>query len=236
MASATSGKASKGEGKRGGLRDRSAGRAGIRGADRAAGDGRTAREEAILAAALEIFGQKGFAAARLDDVAAKAGVAKGTLYLYFPSKAALFQGLLRSAIAAPMESAAQAMLARDQSAEESLRALIDFLRSHVMGTERATLLRLIVAEGMRFPELAEFHHREVVSRGVEAIRRIAEKGVASGEFRSDALRRFPQLAIAPVLLAVLWDGLFGRIEPLDTDAFLEAHLAVLMQGLKGAGS
>lgn len=228
MAPASSGKAPEGAGKRSGGRVQPA----RRGRRPGGADGRSSREEAILAAALAVFGQQGFAAARLDDVAARAGVAKGTLYLYFPSKAALFQGLLRSAIAVPMETAATAMLARDLSAEASLRALIGFLRQHVMGTERETLLRLIVAEGMRFPELAEFHHREVVSRGVAAIRRIAEKGVASGEFRSDALTRFPQLAIAPVLLAVLWEGLFGRIEPLDTDAFLDAHLAVLIRGLK----
>lgn len=230
MAPASSGKTSKGEGKRSGVQGRSAGRGTHRGAEA----GRAAKEEAILAAALDVFGQKGFAAARLDDVAAKAGVAKGTLYLYFPSKAALFQGLLRSAIAMPMETAAKEMLTRDLSAEASLRALIGFIRRHVLGTQRETLLRLIIAEGVRFPELAEFHHREVVSRGVAVIRRIAEKGVANGEFRADALVRFPQLAIAPVLLAVIWDGLFGRIEPLDTEAFLDTHLAVLMHGLKGA--
>lgn len=195
--------------------------------------GRAGKERVILDAALDVFGKKGFSAARLEDVAAKAGVAKGTVYLYFASKEDLFRGLLRDSIALPVEAAAKATMSGERSAEARLRMLFGFMLREIVGTPRERLLRLIIAEGGRFPELAEFHHREVVTHGIAAIRAIAEQGVADGEFASDALTRFPQLAIAPVLMAVIWNGLFGRADPLDADALVEAHLAILVRGLKG---
>src|SRR5919202_1640814 len=85
----------------------------------------------------------------------------------------------------------------------------------------------------RFPALAEFYHREVVSRGMGLLREVAERAAARGEFQGDELARFPQLAIAPGLVAILWSWLFERFEPLDQEGLLDAHLAVLMRALKG---
>ncbi len=100
-------------------------------------------------------------------------------------------------------------------------------RQEVLGTKRKLLLRLVVSEGPRFPALAEFYYREVVSRGLQMVRTVARKGVADGEFASDAVARFPQLLVAPLLMAVIWDGLFSRLDPLDVEGLLAAHRELL---------
>ena len=199
-------------------------------------EARGSRVQAILDAALDEFSEKGFAAARLDDVAARAGVAKGTIYLYFASKEALFEGLIRASIALPIEAVKRELLARDLPAEDLLRALFAWMRREVLGTRRKEVVRLVLSEAVRFPELAEFYYGEVVSRGIGLLREVAERAVARGEFRSDEVARFPQLVIAPGLVAILWTGLFERFEPLDVEGLLEAHLAILMRALKGERS
>jgi AcrR family transcriptional regulator len=197
---------------------------------------RQAKLQAILDAALDVFLENGFAEARLDDVAARAGVAKGTIYLYVPSKQALFEALVHSGIGGALGTIEQRVLALDIPAEEQLRGLFTFLRQEVLGTRRVDIVRLLLREASRFPELAEIYHREVISRGLRLLRAVAERGVARGEFRSDELVRFPQLAIAPGLVALLWTTLFQRLEPIDVGAMLEAHLTLLMKALKGPPS
>ena len=199
-------------------------------------DDREARLQAILDAALDVFSEKGYAATRLEDVAARAGVAKGTVYLYVPSKQALFEALIRSAIALPIEALEQRIAALDVPAEAMLRTLFAWMRREVLGTRRKEIARLVLSEAGRFPEIAEFYHREVISRGLGILRRIAETAVARGEFRSDALARFPQLAIAPAVVAIIWGGLFERFEPLDIEGLFEAHLELLLRALKEDGS
>jgi AcrR family transcriptional regulator len=197
---------------------------------------RQARLQTILDAALDVFSEKGFADARLDEVAARARIAKGTIYLYFPSKEALFEALVHSGIAVPIETIEAQVLALDAPAEATLRMLFVFLRQEVLGTRRRDIVRLVLSEGGRFPEIAALYHREVVSRGMRLLRRIAEKAVARGEFRSDELARFPQLAVAPAILALVWTNLFQRLDPLDVDGMFEAHLDLLMRALKGERS
>ena len=194
---------------------------------------RQAKLQAILDAALDVFSDKGFADARLDDVAARAGVAKGTIYLYFPSKEALFEALVHTGIAIPIETVEQKVLALDLPAEATLRMLFDFLRREVLGTRRKEIVRLILSEAGRFPEIAAVYHREVVSRGMHLMREIAERAVARGEFRSDELARFPQLVVAPGILALIWTNLFQHLDPLDVEGLFEAHLGLLMRALKG---
>ena len=197
---------------------------------------RQAKLRVILDAAFDVFVEKGFAEARLDDVAARAGVAKGTIYLYVPSKEALFEALVRSTISTPLDAVEADITARDLPAETMLRLLFGWFRAEVLGTRKKELVHLVISEAGRFPHLAEFYHREVVDRGMRVLRGVARRAVERGEFRSDELVRFPQLAIAPAMVALLWANLFSRIEPLDLDAMFEAHLALLMRALKGGGS
>ena len=197
---------------------------------------RQAKLEAILAAALDVFVEKGFSDARLEDVAARAGVAKGTIYLYVASKEALFEAMVHAGLAVPIETVEQKILALDLPAEATLRMLFAFLRQEVLGTQRKKIVGLILSEAGRFPEIAAVYHREVLSRGMRLLRRVSERAVERGEFQSDELSRFPQLAIAPGVLALVWTNLFGHIEPLDVEDMFEAHVALLMRALKGSAA
>lgn len=185
------------------------------------------RRQAILDAALAVFSEQGFASARLDDVATRAGVAKGTLYLYFPSKEILFEELVRNAVAPVLEQVQAAAGQPDVPIRVLLGQFFQLFRRDVLGTDRKLIIRLILAEGARFPRIAEFYHREIVSRAMALMRQVAARAYDRGELSSDAAARFPQLVMAPLLLSVIWDGLFNRFEPLDFEKLLEAHLEVL---------
>jgi AcrR family transcriptional regulator len=186
-----------------------------------------ARREAILDAALTVFAERGYEAARLDDMAARAGVAKGTLYLYFKDKEALFEALVRGAVSPILGQASAAAAMPGMKAAEVLKLFFALFQKEVLGTRRKLILRLIISEGPRFPALAEFYYREVVSQGLKLMRSVAKNAVASGEFTSDAAARFPQLIVAPLLMAAIWDGMFSRIDPLDVPGLLEAHRELL---------
>lgn len=195
--------------------------------------GREAKRQAILDAALDVFSEKGFAEARLEDVAARAGVAKGTVYLYVSSKQELFERLVTTGIGGPIETIAAQVAALDAPAEAKLRALFGFLRREVLETRRRDIVRLLITEAGRFPAIAELYHREVLTRGLGMLRAVADRAVARGEFRSDELARFPQLIIAPALVALLWGFLFARFEPLDAEAMLDAHVTLIMRAMRG---
>jgi AcrR family transcriptional regulator len=186
------------------------------------------KRELILAAALDEFSQNGFASARLDDVAKRANVAKGTIYLYFKDKEALFQELLRAQIG-PVIGMLEAVLAGGKETKPvPLRALAhrvaDLFVEQVIATRRKDIVRLILTEGPRFPKLAEFYYREVISRGLAALRARAQQAVKSGEMKSDVLVHFPQLIVAPALTAIMWKSMFDRFEPLDAKALMQAHI------------
>lgn len=214
-----------GEGRRG--RSAGAGRAGKPRRPAASRAERAAeRRQAIVAAALEEFIARGFTATRLDDVARRAGVAKGTIYLHFKDKESMFEELIRTAIV-PLIG----RLAPPPSLSGSIRDALEnfasaFIRE-VASTRRSDIVRLIVAEGPRFPAIADFYYREVVSRGLAGMRALIELGVARGEIRNKDLARFPQIVVAPAIVAVIWKSLFERYAPLDADAMLRTHLDLI---------
>lgn len=185
------------------------------------------RREAILTAALEEFSAHGFVAARLDDVAKRAGVAKGTIYLYFADKEALFQELIRWQLT-PMVGAFELAAIADVPLRAFADRMIEMFVREVYDTRRKDVIRLIVSEGPRFPKLAEFYYREVLSRMIEAFRGILRRAVERGELRSEIFVRFPQLLVSPGLVAILWNGLFDRFEPLDPRALLKAHFDIIL--------
>src|SRR6202051_196242 len=196
---------------------------------RAAGprDGRRAqRRQAILAAALKEFSARGFAAARLDDVAVAAGIAKGTIYLYFRDKEALFQDLIRSEMS-PVVATLETALAVDLPVRAVAERAVELFVREIYGTNRKYIIRLIISEGPRFPQLADFYYREVLSRIIAAVRALLRRALERGELRSDAIIRFPQLLGAPGIVAIIWSGLFERQEPLDVPGLMHAHLDLL---------
>ena len=191
--------------------------------------GEAGRREAILAAALDEFSARGFAAARLDDVARRAGVAKGTIYLYFRDKEALFQDLVRSVIS-PLIARFETTVEIDLPARVIAERVVDLFVREVYGTRRKDVIRLIITEGPRFPKLAEFYYREVISRVIAAVRALLRRAVERNEIAADALARFPQLLVAPGLMAIIWSSLFDRFEPLDVEALMRTHLDLLFGG------
>jgi len=184
------------------------------------------KRDAILNAALDEFSASGFASARLDDVARRAGVAKGTIYLYFRDKESLFQELVRSMVS-PIVGRIEAAGAADMPPRFVAEAIAALFANEIFGTRREALLRLIITEGPRFPRIAEFYFHEVIERVVPAMRGLMSRAVARGELKHDALARFPQLLVAPALMAVVWSGLFGRFAPLDIRELLRAHIDLL---------
>jgi AcrR family transcriptional regulator len=194
-----------------------------------------ARRQAILEAALAVFTAEGFAAARLDHVAEKAGVAKGTIYLHFKDKQDLFEQMVREAVSpviAHLEALAQLP---DMPADVVLQSMFNVFRTEVLATHRKDLLRLVLTEGPRFPAIAGFYHREVVSRGLRLMGQILERAKAEGKLSAEGLAHFPQLIVAPLLLAVVWDGLFAAIEPLDVKGLLDVHRELLLRTQDGVG-
>jgi len=184
------------------------------------------RRGAIIEAALDEFIARGFAATRLDDVAARAGVAKGTIYLHFKDKEALFQELIRTALV-PLIGRLAAPPPAGGSVRAALERFAQTFAQEVVTTRRGDIVRLIVAEGARFPSVADFYYREVVSRGIAAMRALIELGIARGEIQQEGLMRFPQIVVAPAIVAVIWHGLFGRLSPLDTTEMLRVHLDLI---------
>jgi len=187
---------------------------------------RDERRAAILAAALDEFAARGFAATRLDDVARRAGVAKGTIYLHFRDKESLFQELVRSMLS-PLVGTIEAVALRDLPIRAVVEVIVDLFVNEIYGTRRKDVIRLIIAEGPRFPKLAEVYYREVIARVLPVIRARLALAVERAELPHDALARFPQLLVAPALVAIIWNGLFGRLAPLDIRDLMRAHLDVL---------
>ena len=160
-----------------------------------------ARREAILTAALDEFSARGFEAARLDDVAKRAGVAKGTIYLYFRDKESLFQELI-SVMLAPLVAIIERMGAADVPIALMSEHIVDMFVREVYETRRKDVIRLILSEGRRFPHIAEFYYREVLSRIIAAVRALLRRAAARGEVPA-GLVDFPQLIAAPGLIAVI---------------------------------
>jgi AcrR family transcriptional regulator len=183
------------------------------------------KREAILAAALDEFSSRGFAATRLEDVAKRAGVAKGTIYLYFRDKESLFQELIR-AMLIPVVGTIEALGETELTGPAFAERMVDVFVSEIFQTRRKDVLRLMITEGRRFPKLAEFYYREVLSHVIAALRATLRRAAARGQ-APKALVEFPQMIAAPGLVAIIWSDLFGRFEPLDVRAMMKASVDLL---------
>ncbi len=192
------------------------------------------RHDQILAAAFEEFSAKGYAEARLEDVAQRAGIAKGTIYLYFKNKELLFRAVLRGLIRHAFEELEIFVQTFSGTAEELVRQVLARQYTNVVKNSKARLmLRLLIAESHKFPQLADVYLREVVGPGVAAMRTLIERGIASSEFRESKIAAFPQVLVGPAVLAVVWTLIVGERQPLDLDRYMEAHLELVLHGLRG---
>jgi len=192
-----------------------------------------ARPAEILDAALAVFAEKGYAAARMDDIAQRAGVTKGTIYLYFESKEAVFRGLVQESIGATIQGVTAAAAQFEGSAVDLLRMVLRGIGTFVHTSDRVVLPKIFIAEAGNFPSLAEFYRREVVDRGLGLLTSIIARGIRRGEFRDVAPEHAAKLCIAPILVAVFWRTTFARFDtvPYDLDGLIETHIDVLLRGL-----
>ena len=188
------------------------------------------RQEEILAAAFKVFAAHGYEATRIDEVARQAGIAKGTIYLYFRDKEQLFRAMVRSLVQKRFDAMAGSF---QGTGEELLRELLSRMYSQVVRNEKVrSIVRLLIAEGGRFPQLTEIYHREIIAPGMKAVRQALLRGIAAGEFRKTAAVQFPQLLAAPGVLAIVWRLLHGERHRLDLDAYSKAHLEFGLESLR----
>jgi AcrR family transcriptional regulator len=194
---------------------------------------KNARPQEILDAALAEFAARGFAAARMDDIAARAGVTKGTVYLYFQSKEDLFKSLVRESIGAAIEARMADARSFEGRSSELLRLVLRAIGTFARTSDRAVLPKIVMAEAGNFPELLRFYRAEVVDKGLSLLSSIVTRGVARGEFRRLEPQHVARLCIAPLLFAVFWRSSFAAQDavPYDLEGFIETHIDVLLKGL-----
>jgi AcrR family transcriptional regulator len=192
-----------------------------------------ARPDEILSAALEVFADRGFAVTKLEDVARRAGVTKGTIYLYFENKEALFKALIRQTIVpviAKGEATAQAFTG---SARDLFERLIREYWRLVGETSLSSIPRLMIAEAGNFPELARFYYQEVVTRGHRLMEGVLARGIKAGEFKKVDLAIATKLGMAPLLHAVVARKAFAACMPegFDVSSYLDTHIDLFLHGI-----
>lgn len=183
----------------------------------------------IISAALVEFLDKGFADATMEGVARRAGLAKGTSYRYFPTKEALFTGVVRQVIAAAHVEVDAANRRPEETVESFLRRtmLVALRRIELQG--RSAIAKLVIVEGVRFPALVEIYRQELLDPLKEQIKRLARHARRSGELKDDRLVRHPELLTAPIWMGIVNNELLNKDSPIDIAALFEAQLSVLFR-------
>ena len=191
-----------------------------------------ARPQEILEAALAVFAEKGFAAARMDDIAARARVSKGTIYLYFPSKEAVFEALVRETLGPRLAHFGDLAAAHRGPIAPLLAEILRALGRFLASSDRVVLPKMVIAEAGNFPDLARIYREEIIERGLGLFGGLHKAGVARGEFRDIPAAHAARLCVAPLLLAAIWRTTFARLDaaPYDYEGLIEAHIATLLRG------
>ncbi len=199
-----------------------------------------ARPQELLQAALELFVARGFSATRSDDVAARAGVSKGTLYLYFPSKEELFKAVVRNNIASLIAAGQDIADSFEGSSEELLRLLMHAWWQRVGDTDAGGIFKIIIAEVRNFPELAQFYADEVILPAYRLVSGTLQRGIDRGEFRAVPVREATHTLIAPMLLQALHRHSVGACITTGLEmhppALIDAQVDLMLRGLKPPAS
>ncbi|TFV90278.1 TetR/AcrR family transcriptional regulator [Oxalobacteraceae bacterium OM1] len=192
-----------------------------------------ARPQELLAAALDLFVERGYAATRLDDVAARAGVSKGTLYLYFANKEELFKAVVRENVVPVLGEAEDTISGFEGHSADLFREIAFGWWERIGATKLAGITKLMMAESHNFPEVAQFYHDEVISRGNAMIVSLLKRGIARGEFRPVDVDQAMNVVCAPMLMLMLWRHAFTacRNEPITPEAYLSSFIDLFLHGL-----
>jgi AcrR family transcriptional regulator len=193
-----------------------------------------ARPAELIRAGLEEFAVNGFAGTRLEDVARRAGVVKGTIYRYFADKEALFLAAVRMEVTPVFSEITGFIEVYPGTTRDLLKLIIETIHRQLVNSDLRVLIRIIIAEGERFPVLTELYYAETVSKGRALLERVVERGIARGEVREGAAARLPLVLIAPALMAAIWRMTFDRHAPISCKAFLEAHIDLVFHGVLAA--
>jgi len=196
-----------------------------------------ARPQEILEAALAVFAEKGFAAARMDEIATRARVSKGTIYLYFPSKEAVFKALVREMIGPQLSRLADLARGHEGPIAPLLAAMLRNLGRFIATSDKVVLPKMVIAEAGNFPDLARIYREEVVERGLALFGNLLQAGMTRGEFRDIPVEHAVRLCVAPLLVAAIWRTTFARLDavPYDYEGLIEAHVTTLLRGLAREG-
>ena len=194
-----------------------------------------ARPGELLDAALDLFVEKGFSATRVEEVAARAGVSKGTLFLYFQSKEDLFKAVVRENIANKFPTWQEEFLTFEGSSSDMLRYALVSWWERIGNTRASGITKLVMSEAQNFPEIAEFYQEEVIKPGNAMIRRILERGVQSGEFRDIDLEQAVHIIVAPMIFLMMWKHSMGACAAsakiVDPEQFIHMQVDVLLHGM-----
>jgi AcrR family transcriptional regulator len=194
-----------------------------------------ARPGELLDAALDLFVEKGFSATRADEVAARAGVSKGTLFLYFQSKEDLFKAVVRENIANKFPTWQEEFTTFEGSSADMLRYAMTSWWERIGKTRASGITKLVMSEAQNFPEIAEFYQEEVIKPGNAMIRRILERGVQSGEFRELDLEQAVHIIVAPMIFLMMWKHSMGACAAsakiVDPEQFIHMQVDVLLHGM-----
>ena len=194
-----------------------------------------ARPGELLDAALDLFVEKGFSAARVDEVAARAGVSKGTLFLYFQSKEDLFKAVVRENIVNQFPTWQEEFEVFQGSSADMLRYALLSWWERIGKTRASGITKLVMSEAQNFPEIAQFYQEEVIKPGNAMIRRILERGVSSGEFRQLDLEQAVHIIVAPMIFLMMWKHSMGACAAsakiVDPEQFIHMQVDVLLHGM-----
>ncbi len=194
-----------------------------------------ARPGELLEAALDLFVEKGFSATRAEEVAARAGVSKGTLFLYFQSKEDLFKAVVRENIANKFPTWQEEFVKFEGPSAEMLRYALVSWWERIGKTRASGSTKLVMSEAQNFPEIAKFYQEEVIQPGNAMIRRILERGIQSKEFREMDLDQAVHIIVAPMIFLMMWKHSMGACaasaKNVDPEQFIHMQVDVLLHGM-----
>ena len=190
------------------------------------------RPQEILEAAFAEFSRNGYATTTLDQIAERAGVTKGTIYVYFDNKEHLFISMVRELMKVTLDTVQDMFKRHEGSTADLLRAQFSFIYHNIVeDRRRREVVRMLIAEAPRFPELADRYHEEIHRPCMDLLKQAIERGMDRGEIRRSAVTECPLVLIAPIALVDVWMMMFDDRHPLDLRAYFDAHLELVLNGL-----
>lgn len=192
-----------------------------------------ARPAEILQSAIEEFSESGFAGAKIEAIAARAGVAKGTVYLYYATKEELFEAIVRDRVSPVFKIISGIVKLWPGSQTTLLKQIIPRFYSEIVENDmRRMILKTLISESDRFEQLATFYYKEILVPARKILKNIVRSGINNGEFRDTPIAHEPLVLVGPALTAAIWKMTFERSEKLDTKRWLEAHVDLVVHGLR----